>query len=484
MENSITDNIKINRLETFIKDYLLPLIGFTRKEIMNDVIFDKDSEEKNADENNTCRISESEDKTVISFHVDIAKIAITINKILSDDEKAIAGQLSNAYSIAFREQNTSTNSIKYRNTLYKYAVDRGIASWIISNNTDNLEMMDKLFNCLEQWSLKTYEGHKVCFGIIVNNTDEKTQFSSSENGIGNFISFLQEEYAAVLSDGITSVFEIDNECNLIKYSSITENDLIEPTELSNFLPYRFSQTITKFVDSPKKVGIFLLTNGDIILAKNSKIYFIKRNGRWLNFSFDIFKKAVSNSCNISNLLLEKIYGTMIDISLSHGGGIISVVDENNTNWIKDRDIILNDSDILFNNNDFKKMYERENENSRLKNKISDDDNYGLERCKREAQKKVTKKFYLENIIGSDRSFTSLDRKLRCELSCLDGASIIDINGKILSFGAIIQNDSGSQGGGRGAAARKLSNYGGFSVKISTDGYIEVYCNNLNLYSIK
>lgn len=66
---------------------------------------------------------------------------------------------------------------------------------------------------------------------------------------------------------------------------------------------------------------------------------------------------------------------------------------------------------------------------------------------------------------------------------MDGATILDKNGDVISFGAIIQNDSGSYGGGRGAAARKLSNYG-LAIKISTDGYIEVYINGHVKYRMK
>lgn len=66
---------------------------------------------------------------------------------------------------------------------------------------------------------------------------------------------------------------------------------------------------------------------------------------------------------------------------------------------------------------------------------------------------------------------------------MDGAAILNFDGSIISFGAIIQNDSGSYGGGRGAAAKKLSKYG-FAIKISTDGYVEVYINERIKYRIK
>lgn len=74
-------------------------------------------------------------------------------------------------------------------------------------------------------------------------------------------------------------------------------------------------------------------------------------------------------------------------------------------------------------------------------------------------------------------------------SCLDvslahGATIVDNKGNIISFGAIITNEAGSSGGGRGSAAKRLSTYGGYSIKISTDGYIELYIQGNINYSIK
>lgn len=87
-------------------------------------------------------------------------------------------------------------------------------------------------------------------------------------------------------------------------------------------------------------------------------------------------------------------------------------------------------------------------------------------------------------LTAEHSFFNLDRKLRCELIALDGACIIDSqDGTVYSFGAIIQNDSGSATGGRSAAAKKLSQYGA-AIKISTDGYIDIFINEELVYSIK
>lgn len=101
---------------------------------------------------------------------------------------------------------------------------------------------------------------------------------------------------------------------------------------------------------------------------------------------------------------------------------------------------------------------------------------------KEINKRLQKRTVILSLIQG-KKFAAMDRKLRSELIGLDGACILYFSGKVYSYGAIIQNDSGSTGGGRGAAAKKLSKYG-LAVKISTDGYIELYVNSECVYEIK
>lgn len=82
-----------------------------------------------------------------------------------------------------------------------------------------------------------------------------------------------------------------------------------------------------------------------------------------------------------------------------------------------------------------------------------------------------------------KSICQLDRKLRSELTAMDGACILDLNGNVISFGAIIRNEAESSGGARSAACKTLSKHG-LAVKISTDGYVELYLNGSLTFSIK
>ena len=149
---------------------------------------------------------------------------------------------------------------------YDYAVQRGICHWIADNCPEKLE---HLLISLEKWSSKTYEGKKVPFAFIVD--------LMSNNGVFNYIEFLYEEYSATFTDEITSIVELDKDLQFIKYNSLTENNTIPATDIT-FSPYRFAQVITNFTGGKNKVGVILLTSGDIILIKDAKIELIKRDG--------------------------------------------------------------------------------------------------------------------------------------------------------------------------------------------------------------
>lgn len=383
---------------------------------------------------------------------------------------------NNISSIKVNERNRlidpETNNSIYLDTLYDYVIQKGICDWIINSTEKQTFKIEKLFRILEEWSMKTYEGKNVCFGILIN---PKGVTKQTDDSYLDFLKFLSSEYAAVLTDGITSIIEVDSNCNFVDYHSITDNNEIYGCNYDKLvLPYRFVQIIEKNV-CDEKIGLFLLQNGDLIVAKDRQIAFIKRNGHWINFKYNTFKNVLY-SLKLDNALLTSIFSTALDVSLAHNGGIIAIVDDINLNSKLDQ--IISPVDNLNNNFSNESLYNKElNE---IDGKISKEDYLVREK---DIKKKIMKRQMIKYLI-EDKNFINIDKKLKCELIGLDGACIINKNGKILSFGAIIQNDPGSSGGGRGAAAKKLSNYGGFAIKISTDGYIEVYVDSRKVYSIK
>ncbi len=358
---------------------------------------------------------------------------------------------------------------------YKVAVQEAIVNHLtgkdetekdgkIVNNT-----LQKLIDLLENWSTKTYEGRRMPFGFVV---DLKEESKSMEKV--NYLDFLAEEFSATLTDGITSVIIIDKNENIIKYSSLVENNNFSSCKITNCLPFRFAQIISENIkEDSMRVGVFLLTCGDIMIVRNSVVELIKRNGQWSNFSYISFVNAMSRFPNTSDIpedLLKEVFATAIDVSLSHSGGIIAIVKDGEKLFDdQNKKSILSDCDNLVNNYPYDEL-EKKMRNEGEKEK--------------DIKKRIQKRKILFELLSGKNKVSQIDRKLRCELAGLDGATIIDKNGNIVAFGAIIQNDKGSSGGGRGAAAKKLSDYGGLAIKISTDGYIEVYIDREIKYFIK
>lgn len=458
--------------EYFLEEYLLPLLGMEhRKNDLKPAIGIKYPGSSVALEQGN-----------IYFSTDTDTVFVLEAASLSDDNKKLAINIIQSFFVVSEFRLTSVDlitnhsyySVIQKKANYKMSVQKGICNWIVGTKNDNVE---KLFSLLEKWSVQTYEGRKVTFGFIVN-PDAKSDF---ENDYGNWCKFLDDDFSAVLTDCIDSAIELDANCDFVRYISLTDNSLDENKnkyELSDILPLRFSEIIKKFVVN-KSIGIFLLNNGDIIISKQGTIRFVKRNLKWLNFNYDSFRNSLSifseNEC-VDEELIKNIFASILDVSFSHTGGIISVVTDINqlTKCAADGQPDLNSCDYLDNSISIEKIRE---DITRSMNNCGDS-----KTLEKEIAKRVLKRHVIQTLVG-DKNFIQLDRKLRCELISMDGACILDTKGKVCAFGAIIKNNSGSSGGGRGAAAKKLSKYG-FSIKISTDGYIELFINEEPKFTIK
>lgn len=500
------NNKASNKDQTFITKLIFPLMGLSDKDIeyaQSHTSFKKlplstVNNSVGLNSKDICFLSDSSTITIKTYDEELVNglLSIQFEEPLDDEDYKLFKYLFNCYRLytGGKDDHLINNALINEN-INELILQKGLISYLISDNDYKNNYIDNLIKCLQRWSEKTYEGHNVCYGFIINlNPGEKKYFKDKSESYGDFVDFIGEEYSAVFTDGITSVVEIDKNCNFIEYKSILHSDSPLPDNLHNvYLPIRFAQIIYENVDK-NNVGLFLLTNGDIILARNKMISFVKRGGRWLNFSqrsfYNIVSDYVGKDENLKTII-QSIYCSCLDISFAHSGGLIAIVDANNDNWKKDvskeiKPIVtkidtLGDAD--FNNiqetldDIYKKECERINKNKEGRETI-------IEGLLKDLKKRLTKKRYLLQILKDNTYFPRIDRKLRADLSGLDGAMILDLKGNIVACGAIIANEAGSSGGGRGSAARTLSKYGGFAIKISTDGYIEAFYDGARIYAIK
>ena len=492
-----------NKIEDYLNNYVLPLIGVPFVDVSK-IKYVDDFDYNNDDIGpNNFLINENKVTMLIPAKNSLDRepfISFSLPDYVDSDSKLLLDRCIMSFYKHCFNRNIASFSEKREITLFRYSIDNAICAWISGQSNHTIKQLEKLMLILENWSVKTYEGHKVNFAFLFDPSPVKESISVDRTKIGSFLDFIDSEYGAVFTDGITSIIEVDSNCEFVKYHSITEDNILEECNLSTSVPYRFTQVISEYV-SKEKIGLFLLNNGDLIIAKNGEIYFVKRNNKWLNFRNPLFKRIIKEKHpNISDELIESVFVSALDVSFAHNGGIISVVDINSDSWDRDvtKHINNNDNQSLLHEIDLFDNYSKiENEKLyALFDKTLKNDTFGLglgdyeiSRKIRSIRKRITKRKYIHEIITNKQKsdslfFNQLDRRLKVESIGLDGACILNTDGRIISFGAIIKNDAGSSEGGRGAAAKKLSNYGGFAIKISTDGYIEVFADGDNVYSIK
>lgn len=451
----------------FVQEYLLPIIGISYNNNLQDVA---DNGEAHYHQSNGDFIRQEND--IVYFSVQNKDVFyLEHRQPLAYDALALARNIIPAFFSVSKYKMTGATNINYTSEIIyleniRLAIQKGICDWCAGNNN---QFFYKLLQILEQWSVRTYEGKKVTFGFVLN---PKASPAFPNDSSGSWFDFLKDDYSATLTDCIHSVIELDSTCTFSRYLSVTEGNHIDEYTLANKLPYRFARVIEKYVVG-SCVGVFLLNNGDIILSKNKAVRLIKRNLNWLNMSYDAFanalqaKMSLKKDCLLDDDLLEHIYASTLDVSFSHTGGIIAVItDVTKLTEHKEGELpILSSCDNL---RDCRSFQDIEQDMTSLQ--------------PREIRKRLLKRKAIVNLI-KEHNFTSIDRKLRAELISMDGACILDLEGNMCAIGAIIQNDSGSAGGGRSAAAKKLSSFG-MAIKISTDGYIEIFVDEEPVYKIK
>lgn len=464
----------------FIENYLFRLLGLVKKQLKNDCV------ELDEGAGYVVQVEDTIYFTVSGWR--LFRLDLDGAPGLTEDNVKLANRiiqeflsLSEYKRTGNKRQNDSYPNVKdhpiafevYRDRMCKRAIEQGICHWILGDyESDNIELF---FSVLEEWAVKTYEGKNVTLGFIINLA-EKSTFNCA---YGDWLSFMKDDSVAVLTDCIHSVIELDRDCNYLRHISVSEYDRLQECELNCRVPIRFTQVIRNHV-TKDKVGIFLLNNGDILLAKNGAICFLKRNLQWLNLSYEAFSNAlepfISEYKITDTQLIESVFASVLDISFSHAGGIIALVD---TPWGYRKGANLSESGIL---NPCDDLQNRKTDEEIYRDLLKRINAGNMKAKKEEANKRMLKRNVIKSLVA-EKKFDKIDRKLRSELMALDGACILNCSGDVHSFGAIIQNDCGSSGGGRGAAASKLSAYG-MAVKISTDGYIELYIDESVEYAIK
>lgn len=357
---------------------------------------------------------------------------LTICNLLCKDSREQASQRYRQAAEDYRRKEgevTPEERFALSETVKKYRWDYNQA---VKDEIIAQQSIYKILNQIEVWASKTYEGQRRTFGIIFCKNERP-----NAEPLFSYIDFLKSDYSATINDGIYSAAELYADGSFKAYIPISYVN----SEGFPSIPYPF----TGFAElcTEGKIGVLLTASGDILLISNKKLVYTRHNGFWLRSNADKAIEQLKAELGENNeTLISTIYQTITDLSYSRGGACIGIVD----------------GDVL--PDDLKRMIETgilsaeplDKKRSALKDLICHEDNQ------------------------SPKTFYELDRHLRRELLELDGAMVFSKSGLIHVIGTIIKlNGIGNDGGGRTAAAMQLSEYG-LSIKISQDGYVQLFKN--------
>lgn len=349
------------------------------------------------------------------------------------------------------KQGTSSDSKNreefYKQIKYDAACEYGISLWA------ECSVFLKLILKLKCWAQITYESKNVPFCFLVE-TDKSTKTFTGKKV--NFVSFLDNKHSAVFTDGETSSIHLDCEGNVINYLSAKElvsKPMANETPLLSMSPFYLSEICN--LCEGTTIGVILQSNGDLLLMKDKKLVLARISGKWKSVDFFGIKNKILQFLNKTSMLDEQeknkfarqIFLSIVDISFARDGGCLAIIKEP-----KGRAYKLYKSDFLGG--------------------------------RKGTEQNLLKRDIIKKLIeyNDETPFYNLKRKLREEILSLDGATIMDCQGKILAAGAIVHVKGGSDGGGRLAATKELSQFG-LAIKISMDGEITGYSNGNEIFSM-
>ncbi len=276
---------------------------------------------------------------------------------------------------------------------------------------------------LETWSSQTYEGQRIVAAIgILPGPDEAAIELKLED-------FWEQDFAPVLSNGFDTLLEVSSNGRICGLRQLGFD------EVPGFAPYRLRQ-IAAWADG-QRVAAVLNRHGEVLVFQDKRLRFLRRHGRWSHYSHETNLRRLSPPQ--SRALRTALYSSCLDVSFARSGGCLGIVSRQK---LPEFDELVSTGDKLAVASSFKAKL-------------------------------------MSLAVGV--TFDQLDRRLRQELLSMDGALIVDYRGTVLAAGAIIEVPAGSVGGGgRLAAAKQLSTVG-VGIKISEDGSVTGFRNEVEMF---
>ena len=352
------------------------------------------------------------------------KVEIKRNQEFNGDDTKLVKSI-----VAQMVENFDKTLSPYQGRVIGYAIEVGICKFL---SDANYILLVSVLNAFDSWSSRTYEGRKPTFSIVIDLNDFR--IVRDDNPL--ITDFLDKDFFAPLSNGVESGILVSSVGALLGYVDFA----IDSNATNEFAPARFISVANCATDN--KVCFTLTNNGEILIFKDRKIFFSKRNGNWSYYNHDSTLRAMPGA---STEVKKAMYETILDVSFSRTGGCLVAIP-----YAKKNELII--------------------DNGKSPNSVvKQDDLLG--------NPSSIKSQVIGRLIQG-RKFHEISRVMRKELVGIDGATILQYQGEILAVGAIVKISGGSIGGGRLAATKTLAPFG-TAIKISADGMVTAFKSDGN-----
>ncbi len=305
------------------------------------------------------------------------------------------------------------------------AVERAIASAILPSDAATAYGVIQVYN---QWAAETCEGRRVPHTVGLCPAQGKT-------GSETFLTLQKSGHLKKLGSGDDILLTLGNGGTLLGVENIPSKLTTYRNNEETLAPVTMHGTAL-WAGSGGRVALRLTEDGEILVFKNKMLMFAKRRSHWRSFPhkrlLDLLLSGNGNSEEERNRLA--LYRTLLDLAFSRYGGCIGVLREG-AEQRNVFDLVAPEALFSFVN-----------------------------------PPQMTAMF--KTVVNS-RKFYEIPRKVRVNLCAVDGALLMDSVGTILAAGTIVKTDGSPGAGGRTAAALSMARYG-YGVKVSDDGYVEMY----------
>jgi hypothetical protein len=267
----------------------------------------------------------------------------------------------------------------------------------------------------------TYEGQAVHLNFLVDL--EAVESNTSKPLVMNFV---DHEWHALLGSGLKTGMALDKTGRAIAVVDLPPSS---ENSLNALRPDIFGAIGNWTSSSSSRVALSVTRSRELLVHQDGQLKLIYRAGRWRGMPFEaVAAKRWSSGANISSPAKIGVLASVTDACVGHHGAAIGIVSRGNITSFRGSDVIK-ESDLW--------------------------------------PKNVRAGLFPQG------KFQDLPRRLRLEMLSMDGATVLDHTGEILTAGAIVKVPSGSTGGGRLAAVKALAQFGA-AIKVSQDGPARVY----------